>query len=171
MKTLAGVAGLALLGALAGCVQFPQTPQETRAYIRGSTMGKTQRLEVRRPYAQVAGAFRAKAQECLNMSVRATERGGGSASTVRSTYRPTVVGDDQRTELYLQMQERGNVIIPGKEPEGGFYVVIADATPVSAAVTRVEIYAASRRFDVVTKAIAGWAEGTSTGCPDMTATM
>lgn len=171
MQRRTALAGLALLGALTGCVQFPQTPQETREYIRGSSMGKTQRLEVRRAYAQVVRAIRTKAQECLNASVRATEHGGGSASVVRSTYRPTVVGDDQHLELYLQMQERGNVIIPGKEPEGGFYVVIADATPVSAGVTRVEIYAASRRFDVVTKAIAGWADGTITGCPDMTATM
>ena len=164
---------VALLGAvaLAGCVQFPQTPQETRGYIRNSTMGKVQRLEVRRAHADVTRSLRARAEECLSMSVRASERGAGSASTVRATYRPTVIAGEQRTELYLQMQERGNVVIPGKEPEGGFYVVIADATPLSAGATQVEIYAASRRFDVVTKAIAGWAQGTSSGCPDLTATM
>jgi hypothetical protein len=154
---------------LAACVQFPQTPQETREYIRTSTMGKVQSFEVRRPYREVSRTFQARATECLSLTVRATERGGGSASTVRSTYRPTVVADEKRTELRLQQQERGNVIIPGKEPEGGFYVVLADATPASANSTKVEIYSASRRFDIVVKAITGWAEGGNLGCPDMTA--
>jgi len=34
--------------------------------------------------------------------------------------------------------------------------------------TKVDIYSASRAFDVVAKAIAGWAEGTVAGCPDLT---
>ena len=157
-----------LTAALGACVQFPQTPQETRDYIRTSLMGKVQAIEVDRSYREVLRTFQAKAPECLNLTVRTVERGGGSYSNVVATYRSSVTATEQRAELDLQEHLQGNVIIPGKEPEGGFYVVIADAAPLSANRTKVEIYSASQAFDVVVRAIAGWASGKSAGCPDMT---
>ena len=164
-----GIAATAIaILALASCAQWPQTAQETREYIAHSTMGKIQSLEVNRSYREVARSFQTKAPECLNLTVRTTEHGGGSASNVVETFRANVLVTEARAEVHLQDHMRGNVIIPGKEPEGGFYVVIADAVPLPGNRTKVDIYSASRAFDVVAKAIAGWAEGSVTGCPDLT---
>jgi hypothetical protein len=174
MRSLPGALALALVGgtmAVVGCARFPQTPQETREYIPGSLMGKVQTFEVDRPLSDVSRDFRARAPECLNVSTQTVEQGAGSHSNVLSTYRPTVVVNAQRTELYLQEHMQGSVLVPGKEPEGGFYAVITDATPVSPNRTKVVIYSASRAFDVVVKAIAGWADGSNAGCPDMTRRM
>src|SRR3954471_11626051 len=166
---MALAAGAAI--AMVGCARFPQTPQETREYIPGSLMGKVQTVEVDRPLREVTRSFQARAPECLNVRTRAVEHGAGSHSSVRSTYLPTVVVNDKRTELYVQEHMEGSVVVPGKEPEGGFYAVIADATPLSANRTKVVIYSASRAFEVVVKAITGWADGSNAGCPDMTKRM
>jgi hypothetical protein len=42
-------------------------------------------------------------------------------------------------ELQVQASQRGNINV-SKEPEGGFYLLVADARPVSAAKTRIDLY-------------------------------
>jgi hypothetical protein len=62
----------------------------------------------------------------------------------------------------------GGVIIPGKEPQGGLYMLVADATPIDRSRTRIDIYAPTHGANTVIKAITGWATGEHVGCPDMT---
>jgi hypothetical protein len=161
-------AGLAAL--LTGCAtQFPQTAEEFRQQVPGAVMGKVQTFEVNRPFREVARTFQAKAPECLNVSVRAVEQGSGSYySKVVTTYKPTVVVGESKAELHVQRHFQGNVMIPGKEPEGGLYTLVADATPLDQARTRIDIYAPSHGVDVLVKAVTGWATGQNLGCPDLT---
>ena len=166
MKKTCAVLGAALV---AGCaMQMPQTAQEFREQIPGAFMGQVKTLEVDRPYRDVSRTFQAKAPECLNVAVRTVEQGGGSYMNVLATYKPTVVIGDRRTELHLQRHYQGNVIVPGKEPAGGHYALVADAIPLAGNRTKVDIYGPSRGLDAVTKAITGWATGQNVGCPDMT---
>lgn len=55
-----------------------------------------------------------------------------------------------------------------KEPEGGYYLLVADAYPVDKTRTRVQIFHPSMGSDVLIQAIRGWASGENLGCPDMT---
>jgi hypothetical protein len=160
----------ALVALMAGCAtQYPQNAEEFRRQVPGALMGKVQTFEAHRPFRDVARTFQAKATECLNVSVRAVEQGGGSYSrVVTTTYKPTVVVGERKAELHVQRHYQGSVLIPGKEPEGGLYALVADAAPLDNSRTRIDIYGPSRGVDPLVKAITGWATGQNLGCPDLT---
>ena len=152
-----------------GCaVQYPQTAQEFRQQVPGAFMGQVKSFEAKRPFRDVARTFQKKGPECLNVAVRMTEHGHGSASNVVTTYKPTVLVNDRKAELHVQRTMKGNVIVPGKVPEGGMYFLVADATPIDKGRTKVDIYGPSRGADALTKAVTAWATGENVGCPDMT---
>jgi hypothetical protein len=46
-------------------------------------------------------------------------------------------------------------------------VFVADATAVSAAKTRVDLYTSGSTQDSLTRAVTGWATGKNLGCPDL----
>ena len=75
------------------------------------------------------------------MAIRTTEfQPGVSFHVVTSTYKPTVHVSSSVAELQVQLSQRGNIIHLAKEPEGGYYLLVADARPVSAAKTRIDLY-------------------------------
>ena len=158
--------GVALLAACA--VQHPQNAEEFRQYVPGATFGKVQTFEANRPFREVAKTFRAKAPECLEVAVRTVETGATSNINVLTTYTPTVVVSEKRAELHVQRSLKGNVIVPGKPPEGGDYYLVADATPLDRNRTRIDIYAPSIGANTLIRAVTGWATGENLGCPDLT---
>ncbi len=158
--------GAALLGACA--IQHPQTAEEFRQYVPGATFGKVQTFEVNRPFREVAKTFQAKAPECLNIAVRTVETSNTSSTNILTTYKPTVLVSEKKAELHVQHSLKGNVIVPGKPPEGGDYYVVADATPLDRNRTRIDIYGPSIGANTLVRAITGWATGENVGCPDMT---
>jgi hypothetical protein len=153
---------------VSGCAQNPQSADEFRQYVPGAMMGSVKTFEANRPYREVARTFQAKAPECLNVSVRLTERSSTSSTNILTTYKPTVLVGENRAELHVQRHMQGNVIVPGKEPEGGHYMLVADAVPLDRNRTKVTIYGPSRGADTLMRAVAGWATGENVGCPDMT---
>jgi hypothetical protein len=154
--------------ASACAVQHPQNAEEFRQRIPGAFMGQVKTFEVKRPLRDVARTFQKKGPECLNVAVRMTEHGHGSASNVLTTYKPTVLVNDRKAELHVQRTMKGNVITPGTIPDGGMYFLVADATPIDKGRTKIDIYGPSRGADALTKAVTAWATGESLGCPDMT---
>ena len=164
-RTLCAAAAL-----LAGCaVDFPQNAQEFREQVPGAMFGQKQTFEAQRPFREVAKTFQAKAPLCLNVSVRTISQSATSYQNVLTTYKPTVRIGAQKAELHVQRHyQGGGVIIPGKEPEGGLYLLVADATPVDRSRTRVDIYGPTRGADTLINAVKGWATGENVGCPDLT---
>jgi hypothetical protein len=163
-------AALLAAAALAGCaVNFPQNAQEFREQVPGATFGQKKTFEAKRSFREVARTFQAKAPECLSVSVRTVSQTATSYQNILTTYKPTVRVSGQKAEIHVQRHyQGGGVIIPGKEPEGGLYVLVADATPVDRARTRIDIYAPTHGADAMIRAITGWATGENVGCPDMT---
>ncbi len=161
---------LALAVLVGGCaVNFPQTAQEFREQVPGATFGQKKSFEAKRSFREVARTFQAKAPECLSVSVRTVSRTSTSYQNVLETYKPTVLVSREKAEIHVQRHyQGGGVIIPGKEPEGGLYVLVADATPIDRSRTRIDIYAPTRGADAMIRAINGWATGENVGCPDMT---
>lgn len=157
---------VAAMGAVvAGCsVNNPQTAEEFRQQIPAATFGKVQTFEAKRSFRDVTKTFQAKAPECLNVAVRTVERGGSSTRTLK----PTVLASEKKTELHIQQTWSGNVIVPGRVPEGGLYYIVADATPIDRGRTRVDIYGPSIGADTLVRAIRNWATGENLGCPDLT---
>lgn len=116
----------------------------------------------------MAKTFQAKAPECLDVKVRLVERSATSSSNILTTYKPTVLVGAEKAELHVQRTMQGNVITPGKVPEGGLYYLVADATPIDRGRTRIDIYAPSIGADTLVRAVSGWATGENVGCPDLT---
>ena len=161
----------AALAMAAGCaVNYPQTAQEFREQIPGATFGQKKTFEARRPFREVAKTFRTKGPECLNVSVRTVSQTGTSYQSYVTTYKPTVLVEPRRAELHVQQHYRGGgIIIPGKEPEGGLYLLVADATPLDGGRrTRIDIYGPTHGADTLIRAVTGWATGENVGCPDLT---
>jgi hypothetical protein len=57
-----------------------------------------------------------------------------------------------------------------KEPEGGYYLIVADAYPLNGEKSRLQIIGPSMGYDVIYRSILGWATGNDLGCPDLTKT-
>jgi hypothetical protein len=168
MKNRIGAAVAAALATLAGCGQMPQTPEEFRKAIPGAFLTKTESYEVNRPMRQVAAAFQKHAPDCLNKTVRTTSQTSTSYQVIVTTYKPTVVVNNERAELHLQRTFERGVVKVHKEPEGGYYLLVADAYPVGSNRTRIELFGPSKGHDVLYRAINGWATGENPGCPDLT---
>jgi hypothetical protein len=155
---------------LTACVAMPQNPDDFRKAVSGgAVMTKTDSYEVNRSTQAVAATFKQRAPECLGVQVRTVSQTTTSYQNILTTYTPTVVAGGQRAELHVQqLHKGGGVIYPQKPPEGGVYIFVADATPVSANRTRIQLYGPSKGYDVLYRAIRGWATGENLGCPDMT---
>jgi hypothetical protein len=155
---------------LTACVAMPQNPEDFRKAVSGgAVMTKTDSYEVNRSTQAVGATFKQRAPECLGVQVRTVSQTTTSYQNILTTYKPTVVAGGQRAELHVQqLHKGGGVIYPQKPPEGGVYIFVADGTPVSANRTRIQLYGPSKGYDVLYRAIRGWATGENLGCPDMT---
>lgn len=161
------IAAVVALGAVA-CAPMPQTAEEFRKAVPGAVMAKTDSYEVNRSVKDVAATFRRKAPECLNVSVRTVSQTTTSYQNILTEYKPTVMVNGERAELHVQQLHKTGVIYPSKPPEGGIYLLVADAYPLPGNRTRIQTYGPSRGYDVLYRAVRGWASGDNVGCPDMT---
>jgi hypothetical protein len=164
---------------LTACVtSHPQNAEEFRAAVPGAFMAMTETVEVNRSFSDVAATFRKKAPECLSVKVEMTERSSTSyemterSSTsyhvVVTAYKPTVVVNNERAELHVQQTHEKGVLNVTEVPDGGYYLLVADAYPIDNSHTRLELFGPSRGYDVLIRAVKGWASGENLGCPDMT---
>jgi len=156
---------------LCGCVtHHPQNAEEFRKMAPGAFMVKVETHEINRSVRQIGKTFQARAPECMNMRVRTTSQTTGSFQVIVSLYKPTVEVTDARAELHLQRHHERGVLAVTKEPEGGYYLMVADAYPLGANRSRLQIIGPSMGYDVIYRAIIGWATGKELGCPDLTKT-
>jgi hypothetical protein len=167
MRKSTAFAALGLLAA--ACAQnYPQNAAEFREAIPGAFMAKVQTFEAKRPLRDVAKTFQARAPDCLNVSVRSVSQSSTSYQNILTVYKATVVSHPHKAELHLQRDFKSGVLVPGKVPPGGLYMLVADATPIDKSRTRIDIYGPSVGTDTLVRAISGWATGENLGCPDMT---
>lgn len=153
---------------IVGCVQMPQTAEEFRKAVPGAMLAKTDSYEVKRAMKDVAATFRRRAPECLKVSVRTVSQTNMSYQNILTEYTPTVVVNSERAELHLQQHHKTGVLYPSKPPAGGPYLFVVDAYSMPGNRTRIQTYGPSKGYDVVYRAIRGWATGDNLGCPDMT---
>jgi hypothetical protein len=163
-------AGLALCSVLlAGCgLSQPENAADFRNGVaNGLYSGATKEtFEVDRPLAQVGASFQRLASECLSKAVHFTEHQPGvSFISGTYTYKPTVHMSASMAELSFQRSVSGpGIIHVTKEPEGGVYLLVANARPVNAAKTRIDLYRFPFGFSQLVQAVRDWSSGTSATC-------
>lgn len=154
---------------LAGCsISHPQNAEEFRKAVPGASFAKTDTYLVKRSIGDVTKTFQKMAPQCLQKRVTSTSSGYMHYQVIVTDYLPTVKITAARTELHLQQDHIQGVMNVSKKPEGGYYLLVADAIPVSKNETRINLYAPSVGHDHIIKAIKGWATGQNVGCPDLT---
>lgn len=166
---LAAALCCALLSGCAAMSGHPQNAEEFRKAVPGAFMAKVETFEVDRPFPEVAETFREKAPECLDVTIRTVSRTNMSYQVIVTTYKPTVLVNGNKAELHLQFHHEQGVLNVTKEPDGGYYLLVADLFPVGSNRTRVDLYRPSVGYDVLIKGVKGWAASGSSGCPDLTA--
>ena len=166
---LAATLSCALLSGCAAISGHPQTAEEFRKAVPGAFLGKVESFEVDRPFPEVARTFRKRAPECLNVTIKTVSRTNMSYQVIVTTYKPTVLVNGEKAELHVQFHHDQGVMNVTKEPEGGYYLVVADLFPLGNNRTRVDLYRPSMGYDVLIKGIKGWAASDNSGCPDLTA--
>jgi hypothetical protein len=157
-----------LLSGCAAMTGHPQTAEDFRQAVPGAMTAKVESFEVNRPFADVAATFSSKAPECLDVTIRTTSKTNKSYQVIVTDYNPTVRVSDNRAELHMQMHHEAGVLNVTKEPPGGYYMMVADASPVGHQTTRIDLYRPAYGYGLLTKTIKAWADGSNTGCPDMT---
>ena len=161
--------GILLAGLVAGCAgKMPQTADEFRQMAPGAFMVQVQSFEVARSLREVGETFRRRAPGCLDVTIRTTSSAPGSYQVVDTAYKPTVIARGDKVELHIQQKHLKGVMTVYKEPEDGHYLFVVDAVSVGRRATKVQIIGPSRGYDVIVRAIKAWADGSSTGCPDLT---
>ncbi len=75
---------------------------------------------------------------------------------------------EKKAELHVQQHHERGVINVSKEPDGGYYLLVADASPINKTKTRIELYRPSLGHGVLIQAVKNWATGENVGCPDLT---
>ena len=160
---------IAACAALCACAtKAPQTADEFRQEAPGAFLMKKETVEVARPFRDVAETFRKRAPECLRVAVRTTSSTSTSYQVIDAEYKPTVIVTKERAELHLQRKYTKGVVNVYKEPEGGHYILVADAYPLPGNRTKLDLIAPSKGLDAVVRAVKNWASGENVGCPDMT---
>ena len=168
MKHLFKIVTLFSLVYLSGCsLHHPQSAEEFRKLLPGSTFGEVEKFVVNQPLHKIGKAFKQKAPECLNVSIRTVSQTNMSYQVYTTTYKPTVKVTPKKVELYLQ-QHMDNVLKVSKEPEGGYYMMVVDVEPVNKKKSQVTIYRSSIGNELIIKSIKRWANGKTRGCPDLT---
>ena len=156
---------------LTGCGAMPLTADEFRKAVPAALSAKVETFEVNRPFHAVAETFEKKAPQCLNKTVTTTSTTPGAYGPVVSvytvTYKPTVLVTKKKAELHVQ-HHTDNAMKVYKEPEGGYFLLVADAYPIDKKRTRVDLYRPSIGHKVLIKAVKGWSTGKNIGCPDLT---
>ncbi|MGH7257348.1 MAG: hypothetical protein ACREIM_03150, partial [Nitrospiraceae bacterium] len=113
-------------------------------------------------------AFQKMGPDCLSKTIKTTSQTTTSYQVIVTTYKPTVVVTGKKAELHVQQRHEQGVINVSKEPEGGYYLLVADAQPVTPTKTRIDLYRPSMRHSVLIQAVKNWATGENIGCPDLT---
>jgi hypothetical protein len=172
MKTTIAMTIAAAAALLAGCAGL-KMPQNAEEYRTRMPEKYTDKYEVKRPYKTVSDTLKRKSAECFDVAVtrQYVERNGpytfNKVKTVR--FRPAVSVSAKQTVLQLQSTEAGESGGMQKIPQGGMYILVADAFPAGSDKTRLEIYGANLPFGtnkVFSMTVKDWANGQNlTGCP------
>ena len=153
---------------LSGCaISHPQTADEFRKAAPGATFGKTESFVVNRQFKSVANSFKKMAPKCLNKRIKTTSSGYMHYQVIVTRYRPTVRISRSRAELHLQQEHEQGVMNVSKMPQGGYFLLVADATQIGKKKTQIDMYYPSVGHDLLVNAIKGWAKGNKSGCPDL----
>lgn len=161
---------IAATSLFSGCIdKMPQTADEFRqALTDGAFMTEIETYEVNRSVNDIGETFKKYAPKCLDITLETTSQTSTSYQYIVTKYTPTVVANENRTELHLQEKHEKGVMAVYEEPPAGHYLIVLDATPVGTNKSKIDFYRPRMGFKTMVTAIENWTKGENLGCPDLT---
>jgi len=162
---------------LTGCMgmlgTLPETPELMVQRVENAESNSTKtEFEVGRPHNTVSEVLERKSQECLNRRVTIRTPVPGlipSSNTRVEAFTSKVTRSEEQTRLTLQQKaDSVGTVNVGPTPPDGWYYLVLDAYPAGKEKTRIVAYHMTvSPYPSVVDAARQWADGTSTGCPDL----
>jgi hypothetical protein len=157
---------------MAGCGAAPKTPTEFRQSVSAGMMGyQHESFKVNRSFKEIGKTFEKMSNKCLDVRVVRTvtinPRDGAGSSDSYYQYKPTVNISNDSAELYVQVQISGKVLKLQAEPDGGYFVLLTDVTPVNKGSSDVKVFYAPAHAKEMLASVKGWATGEDLSCPDV----
>ncbi|MFA6902211.1 MAG: hypothetical protein WC236_03915 [Gallionellaceae bacterium] len=160
---------------IAGCGSAPKSPQELRQSATNGSMGmEKSSFVVQRSLSDLAKTYDVKSKECLNvtvereLTVRNIYGGAGKGESTFLAYSSKVKSTIKQLELNVQMKVTGkNTVKLVEEPEGGYYLLSAEVSPINNSQSNVTLYY-YHRYKNLLAAVQGWSTGKDLKCPDLT---
>lgn len=155
------------VSACAPIQQSPQSREEFKSYVAHTAGSKAEIISVNRDYRTVLAVLEQKMTKCFNRTFtsRVVERYGTSEG--KTTYRTSIKRLSATTaELTVQLQF--SPAGAAKAPAGGFYLLAADVSGLTARKTTVALYGAvSGPYSEIYTVTKAWAEGADPDCPKL----
>jgi hypothetical protein len=162
-----------LLPLVSGCGSAPRTIEEFRQNVSGGSVGfEKGTFVVNRPISDIAKTFDDRAKACLtNVRVDRTAtlaaRYGGQSKVDSFWYSSNVTSSSKSVEMYVRVKITGEKMIKVQdEPEGGYFVFLAEVTPVDKSHSSITAYSSKYRTHLL-EGVKGWATGNSLKCPEL----
>jgi hypothetical protein len=152
---------------LTACTTPPRTSQELREG-NGNSIGLSKREahDLKREFSLVVNDVRRESTECLRFAYTTSVTQGGVPLPDRMTFYNVSVKmiGSGKAEMTMQQDRKPRA---KHDPEGGYYVFVADIEKIAANRTRMTMYGSSFfTWRPIFEAIKGWGEGKDIKCPE-----
>lgn len=152
---------------ITACSTPPRTASELRDG-KGSAMGLTKKEThvINRQFAKVVRDVEKKSMKCLRFAYsQTTTHGGVHTSQGTKFYNPKVTSVGRgKVEMTMQWDRLPRA---KHDPEGGYYVFLADIEKISKSKTRMTMYGSSfSTWKPIFAAVKGWGQGKNIKCPE-----
>jgi hypothetical protein len=162
------VKGIFLAAAIAlsaaGCA-VPMNVDDFKKSTVGSSVGKSERIDVDLPFDRVIANLKGPVDACMNFA-------GGGIYSSHGTVAPGKIARTQMTlsqgghaKIVTQYTPTG-VINVGPQPEGGYFMFVADVSSISKSKTSIDMFYHEMIFkNEFAQKFRGWASGADKTCP------
>lgn len=157
---------LFILSIFTSCTTLPRTSGELRQGTTAWGLTKTESHVIKRQYSLTLSDIKKNAMKCLNFSYSQSSYYGNTyMAQGTKVYNPKVVNTGPgKAEMTMQWERlpRNN-----HDPEGGFYIFLADIEKISRHKTRLTMHGSTfTTWDPIFSAVKGWGEGKDVACPE-----
>ena len=151
---------------ITSCTTPPRTASELREGKGSIGLSKREAHDLNREFSLVVSDVRRKSMECLRFAYTTSVTQSGVPLPDRMTFYNVgvkVVGSS-KAEMTMQQDRKPRA---SHDPEGGYYVFVADIEKIAASRTRMTMYGSSfPTWRPIFEAIKGWGEGKNVKCPE-----
>jgi hypothetical protein len=132
----------------------------------GTSTGVSERFTVELPFDRVMANLKGPVDACLNFNTGALYSSHGTVAPGKLVRTQITTSQPGHAKIVSQNKLTGTIVL-NPEPEGGFYIFVADITSVSKSKTDIEMYYHKLFFNnTFAESIKKWASGEDKSCHD-----